>query len=320
MIMMTAMLALVAMASANESPVLLQRTSKPGEKLNYSVKSRLITETQTLGSETFMPSIVEIDYGFIAEATNTKPDGIFDFRYKRPVMNVDEGGKKTVEKTDFDLMITLSPINEFLEVKDLAPKKPPTKAGGNLNFMNPSGSPQDAFFGGFIGQFVGEIQRLALFIGSLDSSIDFQPKLDFREVAKGDTWRRTVSFSPQKLETKGNKTVMQRLDYVYTYEGLVDSGGSKVHRVVATLEMDSNLLQFMKDNVDLSRVSVHFNEISFKLKARIEFDLDAKTGHTLKAEAKSEGGFKIVAAEYPDDPYVEQKLRGTTVMRLVSRN
>lgn len=313
------MLALVALAPTNESAVLLQRLSKPGEKLKYNVASRLITETQSIGITTFIPEIIEIDYDFTAEATTTKPDGIFDFRYKRPTMNINDGEEKTVEKADLDLMITLSPINEFLEVKDLAPKKPPAKGGGSLRLALPSGTPQDIILGGILGQFVDEIQRLALFIGSLDSAIDFQPKLDFREVAKGDTWRRTVGFSPQKLATKGNKTVMQRLDYVYTYDGLVDSGGAKVHRVVANLEMDSNLLQFMKDNVDLSRVSVHFNEITFKLKAQINFDLDAKTGHTVRAEAKSEGGFKIVASEYPDDPYVEQKLKGTTIMKLVSR-
>lgn len=317
--MIVAMLALVALAPVNDAPVLLQRTSKPGEKLKYSVSSRLITETQEIGTSTFIPDIVEIDYGFTAEATATKPDGIYDFRYKRPTMNINDGVKKSVEKADLDLMITLSPINEFLDIKDLAPKKPPAKSGGSLRFATPAGKSQDIILGGILGQFVDEIQRLALFIGSLDSAIDFQPKLDFREVAKGDTWRRTVGFSPQKLATKSNKTVMQRLDYVYTYDGLVDSAGTKVHRVVANLEMDSNLLQFMKDNVDLSRMSVHFNEITFKLKAQINFDLDAKTGHTVRAEAKSEGGFKIVVTEYPDDPFIEQKLKGTTLMKLVSR-
>jgi len=300
--------------------VLLQRTSKAGEKLNYAVRSRLVTETQEIGTTTFIPSIIEIGYDFTAEATGTKPDGIYDFRYKRPTMNITEGDEKTVEKTNFDLMITLSPINEFLEVKDLTPKKADKPGTKGLRAFQPTGPVgQDVVMGGVIGQFISEIQRLALFIGSIDTAIDFQPKLDLREVSKGDTWKRTVSYSPQKLASKNNKSVMQRLDYVYTYDGVVDAGGQKVHRVVATLDMKADLLQYIRDNVDLTKATLHFSDISFNLKARIEFDLDLKTGHTLKADAKSEGGFKIAVTEYPDDPLIEQKLRGSTTLKLVKR-
>jgi hypothetical protein len=319
--MMTALLLLAAIGVSTDAPVQLQRTSKPGEKLDYSVRSYLVTETQSIGVTTFIPSTVDIAYDFTAEATGTKPDGIYDFRYKRPTMNIEEGGKKTVEKPNFDLLITLSPINEFLEVKDLTPKKPAAKPGGGLFAVAPVGvAGQQGALGGILGQFVSEIQRLALFIGSIDSAIDFQPKLDIREVSKGDSWRRTVSYSPQKLASKDGKMVMQRLDYVYTYDGIVESGGQKVHRVVATLDMKTDLLQFIRDTVDLSKMAVHFNEIGFQLKAKIDFDLDLKTGHTIKADAKSEGGFKIVVTEYPDDPYIEQKLRGHTVLKLVRKS
>lgn len=319
--MMTAILLLAAMGVSSDTSVQLQRTSKPGEKLDYSVRSYLVTETRNIGLTTFIPSTVDIGYDFTAEATGTKPDGIYDFRYKRPTMNIEEGGKKSVEKSNFDLLITLSPINEFLEVKDLTPKKPAAKPGGGLFATTPTGLPVgQGPMGGILGQFVSEIQRLALFIGSIDTAIDFQPKLDIRDVNKGDTWRRTVSYSPQKLASKDGKMVMQRLDYVYTYDGVVDSGNQKVHRVTATLDMNANLLQFIRDNVDLSQMAVHFSEINFQLKAKIEFDLDLKSGHTLKADAKSEGGFKIVVTEYPDDPYMEQKLRGHTVMKLVRKS
>lgn len=323
-----------ALAGAQDKPVQLQRTSKAGEKLAYSVKSYLQLETRQIGLDTFIPESLDIDYDFTAEAVASKADGIFDFRYKRPTMTitegetVDAGPKKTIEKSNYDLMITVSPINEFLETKDLAPKKPEkdpkkTGGGGGLRYSGnarPGLQDPSQIGGGLIGQFVQEVQRLALFIGSIDTAIDFQPKLDFREVSKGDTWKRTISYSPQKLKSKGNKTVMQRLDYVYTYGGVVESAGKKVNRVTAELKMNSDLVQFIKDNFDTSQGAFPFKEITFELQAKIDYDLDLQTGHTLKAEANSEGGFKIVAIQYPEDPIVEQKLKGNTKLTLVKKS
>ena len=326
------LLVLTALAGVQEKPVQLQRTSKAGEKLSYSVKSFLQMETREIGLDTFLPDTVDINYDFTAEAVAAKADGIFDFRYKRPTMTViegetvDAGPKKIIEKPNFDLMITVSPINEFLETKDLSPKKPEPKktggGGGTRNFKLRGAKLQDPGLmgGGLIGQFIQEVQRLALFIGSIDTAIDFQPKLDFREVSKGDTWKRTISYSPQKLKSKGNKTVMQRLDYVYTYGGVVDSSGKKVNRVTAELKMNSDLVQFIKDNFDTSQGPFPFKEITFELAAKIDYDLDLVTGHTLKAEANSQGGFKIVAIQYPEDPIVEQKLKGNTKLTLVKKS
>lgn len=317
-------------AQTQVSPVELQRTSVLGEKLTYAVRSFLQMETRQIGLETFIPETVDIDYDFTAVAEKAKPDGIFDFRYKRPTMTitegetVDHGPKRTVEKSNIDLMITLSPINEFLEVKDMAPKKDPKqgppKSGGGLKLLGFRGvTPQEPVLGGFLGEFISEVQRLALFIGSIDTAIDFQPKLNFTEVAVGDTWRRTATYSPQKLKTKNDKTVMQRLDYVYTYRGIVESGGKKVQRVTAALEMNSDLLQYIKDNFQVEAEKLGFKEIMFKLKANIDYDLDVKTGHTLQGVAKSEGGFRVVLSQYPEDPYVEQRLKGTTKLTLVSK-
>ena len=324
--MIANLLLAAAMMGPQQAPVLLQRTSTPGEKLSYTVRSFLQMETRRIGLETFIPETVDIDYDFTAVAEKTKADGIFDFHYRRPTMTitegetVDHGPKKTVEKSNIDLLITLSPINEFLETKDLAKKVEKPKSGGGLRvFGMRGGTRQDPALGGFLSEFISEIQRLALFIGSIDTAIDFQPKLNFTEVSVGDTWKRTATYSPQKLKSKNDKTVMQRLDYVYSYGGLVDSGGQKVHRVTATLEMNSDLVQFIKDNFDTDGVNIGFKELSFKLKAKIEYDLDVKTGHTLRAVANSDGGFKIVLSQYPEDPYMEQRLKGTTKLTLASR-
>ncbi len=321
----TALLALSLSGPLQDKPVLLQRQSKLGEKLAYSVKSRLNLEQRQIGLDTFLPARVDINYDFLAEAVKEKADGIFDFHYTRPTMTIidgetaDHGPTTTTEKSNMDLMLTVTPINEFLELKDLA-KKDPKKAktggggGGLLAFGPTLGYRPQGLLDGFIGQFVSEIQRLALFIGSLDNAIDFQPKLDVREVSKGDTWKRTVSYSPQKLESKNGKSVMQRLDYVYTYQGIVDSKGIQVYRVTAELAMNSDLVQYIKDNFEV-RGELDFKEMSFNLKAKIDYDLDLKTCHTVQAVANSEGGFKIVVKQYPDNPILEQRLVGTTTLR-----
>ncbi len=325
--MMIATFALaLALGTAAQAPVLLQRTSKMGEKLSYSVRSFLQLETREIGLETFLPETVDIDYDFTIEAVKEKADGIFDFRYKRPLMTVtdgetvDRGPKKSVEKSNWDLMITVSPINEFLEMKDLS-KKPdkPKTGGGGIRLLHSLGKGQDPVLGGFLENFVSEVQRLALFIGSIDTAIDFQPKLNFTEVSVGDTWKRTATYSPQKLKSKNDKSVMQRLDYVYTYGGLVDSNGQKVHRITAVLEMNTDLIQFIKDNFETESSKLGFKELTFKMKAKIDYDLDAKTGHTLRAVANSDGGFRVVLSQYPEDPYVEQKLKGTTKLTLLSK-
>lgn len=322
--MLPALLAIAAMGGVQDAPIQLQRLSQPGEKLAYTVKSFLALETRGLGLDTFLPQTVDINYDFSVEATKAKADGIFEFRYKRPIMTVvegetvDHGPVKTVEKTNYDLLLTISPINEFLDSKDLSAKDPKKAGGGLLRTLQPataSKRPQDSFMEGFID----EIQRLALFIGSIDSAIDFQPKLDFREVAKGDTWKRTVSYSPQKLKSKNDKTVMQRLDYVYTYGGVVEVGGQKVHRVTAALKMKTDLVDFIKDNFEVEG-GIPYKEMSFQLQATIDYDLDFKTGHTLRGIAKSEGGFKVVSTQYPDDPLVEQRLKGTTKLTLVKKS
>lgn len=323
---LSAALAAFALAGVEEPVVKLERVSKPNEKLSYAVKSFLRMETREIGLETFIPSTVDIDYTFTAEAVKAKADGIFDFRYKRPTMTfvegetVDHGPKKTVEKSNLDLMVTMSPINEFLETKDLAVKPKPKTGGGLRMFGARAVRRQDDPLMSFLMPFIGEVQRLALFIGSIDSAIDFQPKLNVLEVSKGDTWKRTVSYSPQKLKTKNDKTVMQRLDYVYTYGGVVDSAKGKVHRVTAELKMNSDLVQYLKDNYDLTNSNFAFKEMTFQLEAKIDYDLDLKTGHTLRGVANSSGGFKVVASQYPEDPIVEQKLIGTTKLTLVSKS
>jgi hypothetical protein len=150
--------------------------------------------------------------------------------------------------------------------------------------------------------------------------MDFQPKLPLFEVSKGETWHETVSYAPQKLKSKNNKTVMQRLDYAYTYDGVVESGGVKVHRVSAKLVIKADMTQFLKDNYDAeSLADLGLKEISYQLDANVLYDIDMKTMRTLKGVGESKGGFKIVVTQYPEDPIIDQKLTGKTTLKMVTK-
>lgn len=320
--MILPLLTLALIASSPDDAVNLNRVNKPGEIQKYKVFSHLNIEQKQLGMDYFLPEKFDMNYDFSLDVKKEKADGIVEAIYKRPTMTQIEGetgeseAKTKVEKVDIQLKVDLSPINKLLNIVDLSPKKDdPKKKDGLWMGSRPAGiSPVQ---GDFLGSFIGELQRLALFVGSIDSSMDFQPKLPLFEVTKGETWKETVSYSPQKLKSKSGKTVMQRLDYVYTYEGVVESKGIKVHRISATLDMNADMAQFMKDNMGAAEFSASgLKEISFALKAKIDYDLDLQTRRTLRAEGNSEGGFKIVVTQYPDEPVVEQKLKGKTTMTL----
>lgn len=320
--MLMSLLALSTIAAPQA--ITLSRVNKAGETQKYQVRSHLIIENKVIGSDTFVPEDLDIDYDFALAVSKEKADGFVDARYTRPTMtitegeNADRGSKKTIEKANWDLSLVLSPVNKIIDVKDNAPKKPEKKSGG-LNVIGriPGIKPVQE---SILTSFVGELQRLSLFIGSLESCMDFQPKLPIFEVTKGETWKETVSYAPQKLKSKNNKTVMQRMDYTYTYEGVVESAGVKVHRISAKLVINADMTQFLKDNVDSDVLgSLGLKEISYKLDANVNYDVDMKTMRTLKGVGESKGGFKIVVSQYPEDPIVEQRLTGKTTLKMITK-
>ncbi len=311
-----AIAAVAAIQGAQVPAVTLSHVFAKGEKAAYEVKSRLNSEFRQRGLETYIPEDYDIHYRFSYEVKEMKADGICDMRYLRPTMTEIQGEtferppRTKVEKVDMDLLLTISPINDVIDVKDLK-KKP-----GALRTVSSFGvRPQ---LGPIIGQFVGEIQRLALFIGSLDSSMDFAPKLPFDEVAPGDTWKRTVGYSPQKLGAKGEKLAVQRLDYTYTYRGQVESAGKQVHRVTAQLELHTDLAAFVHQTFRVKPEDTGLKEIPLSFKGSIEFDLDLRACRTLSAVATSEGSFRVVSTAFPQDPEIEERFKGRTTMRLLS--
>lgn len=133
---MSLLLALLLAAGHQKSdPVLLSRVFKPNTKLSYAVRSSLSAELRGSGLKTWLPSDLDINYDFTLTVEALKADGIAVVRYRRPTVDevigetFDAPAKTNKLKTDFDDRMTLSPFNEILDTKDLAPKKKPWVAG-----------------------------------------------------------------------------------------------------------------------------------------------------------------------------------------------
>lgn len=319
----SAMVAAVAFAQA--PAVQLAHTYKVGEKLTYEVTSHLSIQQRQRGLQTWIPEDLDLVYRFTTEVKAAKPEGMADVHYQRPTMTIIEGEtfdsppKKKVENVKYNFLLTMSPANEVINMKDLNPPPKP-KAGGKgelLSLLPTPSSPRRQI--PFIGQFIGEVQRLALFAGNFESALDLAPRLPFEKLKVGDSWKRTVGYSPQRLKGKDGKTVNQRLDYTFTYKGPVDSNGKKVHRVVGECNLDTNLADYVNQLFELKPEDTGLKSIPLKFNAKIDFDLDMATCKTLGAVAMSEGGFQIILSDFPNDPVQEETYKGRTQLKLVSQ-
>jgi hypothetical protein len=307
-----------------QAAVSLGRVFTPHEKLTYAVRSGISAERRGAGLTTWLPEDLDINYDFTVDVEALKADGIAVVHYKRPWVDevtgdtFDAPAKTKRVKSNYDFRLTVSPFNEILEMKDLTPpkKKPPVKKKGTI-FGSAAVAPQGSIQG-FVGQFISELYRLSLFTGSMESALDFAPRMTFDDVKVGDTWKRTVGYQPQKLKGKDGKQAVQRLDYTYTYKGLVNGDKGKVQRVEAKLTFNTDIAEFVKQLTEATADQIGLEKLPLSLDATIVFDLDPKTRHTLKAEATSVGNFQIFVPNVPDAAY-EERMKGHTSMRLVSR-
>jgi hypothetical protein len=314
--------AAVWIASAGDEPVELRRVFAKGEKAQYEVKSSLTSEVRVRGLSTWMPEDFDLNYKFAYEVTELKSDGFCVLRYKRPTMTEIQGETferppiTKVEKVNMDALLTVSPINDITDVKDLSkkdsdakekPKKPARVATWAHKAIR---SQDDPLF-----RYIGEIYRISLFAGSLESALDFAPKLPFDEVQKGDSWKRTIGYSPQKLSGSGDKLAVQRLDYTYRYDGVVESSGKQVHRVTAETALNTDLAKFLHQSFKVTSAQTGLKEVPLSFKGSIEFDLDLKTFRTLRAVGLTEGGFRIVSTRNPSEAELEERFKTKTTMR-----
>lgn len=314
----SALAACIALFGAQQSDTVdLGRVFTKGEKLTYKVRSNLHSEERGGPLKTFIPQDLDINYDFTLAVTQMKTDGIAVVNYQRPTMNIIEGETVDsppvthVEKTKLNFNLTVSPLNELLDMQDLS--KPEGKA--KLRVPVAPVKPQ---IQGFLGQFIGEMDRMALFVGSLDSSLDFTPKLQSTKVKVGDTWKKTFAYQPQKLKGKNGKTVVQRIDFVYVYKGKVTVNGKSFQRIEADYNLDTDLSQFINDTFGVTSDDTGLDKLPLTLKSHIEFNLDPVTRDTVSALAVTEGGYQVFVTEQTSAVY-ESRMKGQTSLTLASR-
>lgn len=324
---LTAALIAACASAQTEAPVTLSRTFTKGEKLAYEYKASLHVESRQYGLVTWIPDNIDFAYRFTMEVQDIKNDGFAKILYKRPSITITEGEtaerglRSKTEKLDMTLQLTLSPLNEITELRDLTPKKPekpqPKAPEGSELIRRRLAKLQGELSQALVDDLTSGLSGLLLLLGNLDSSLDFAPKLPFEEVKVGDTWKRTVGYSPQKLAGKEGKMATQRLDYTYTYKGVVKSGNAEVHRIVADLSLDTNLADFMNQSIpEKLRSRALVKSLPFKLTSQIVFDLDKKTCTTLKAVATSEASSQIYLSILPDVAD-ESRMKSKVVLRLL---
>lgn len=300
------------------TPVQLARVFKKGESCAYSFWSELTAEMRQPGLLVFLPRTYGYEYTFTTNVKSVDADGNAQLVYERPKMVFiqgafgDEEEVRRVEKggeAKVDAKVTT--INEIIDIKEI---KPPAKPGAKpkLLLMRPGAIQQtDAI----AGQFLADIYRLSLMVGSLDSSMDFAPKLPFMPVKPGATWKKTVGYSPQKLNGSA-KSAVQRLDYVYTYDGLVDVNGKKFQRISATLNLDTDMAEYINQLYGLKPSESGLKSLKTKFESKIRFDLDPVTFRTVLARSESKGSTNLEVT-FSSAPLEEQKFFGESELKLV---
>jgi hypothetical protein len=305
------------------APVELLRKWTAGEKLTYVTKAQFTDEQRIGDLQTFIPTDQDITYRHTLHVQKVKADGIAEVLFDRPNMTIiigDTGSssaKSLVEKTDINQLLDISPTNKVLNVKNVDNKK--EKKGGlnDLNLLRKSqGDLADLITQKFLVDFVQDFQRLAFFVGSGESGLDVSPVMPFEEVKVGDTWKATATYQPQKLKGQGDKQAVQRLDFTYTYLGLMKSKeGKDIQRIQAKVDFTNDMVDYARQVVGASRSSMQVKSAPIKFNAMINFDLDPSTLHLVKAVAESQGSFSF-SLKGIDQPYVEDRFKGRTVVKL----
>lgn len=308
-------------AAQTPTPSDLSRVFTKGEKVAYKILSH-ITAEQRLGLlDTFIPSDLDINYNFTTVVTDMKGDGIAVMHYQRPTMTevigetAESGPISKTLNIDLDYVLSVSPINQILEEKDIS-KHPDHRAAIGSNFIG-FRQAQDAR--SFFAPFIEDVHRLALFIGGVQDSLDFAPKLPFQPVKPGSHWNATVGFEPQALKGSDGKSAIQRLDYVYTYLGPVTTDGKKVLRVEAKLDFKSDLAQYLKQVISKNGGETNVDKLPLQFQSTIDFDLDPVSHDTLHAEGTTKGGYQVFLSDETSRAVEEEKFSGKTTIELIGK-
>lgn len=319
--MVTSFIAAVALVG-NQQPVELYRQFKKGETWKYQVRSHLITEQSQAGVSA-IPDEVDINYDWTATVKEVDEGGFATVIYKRPVMiqilgeTADRPPLTQKIPVDMNVQLKLSPINEITDVLDLAKPDPKKNGGGNasklIRSLTEAGVPAPTALQ--LGGFQQDLYQMALMVGSLDSSLDFNPKLPLDGVKIGETWKKTVSYQPQQLKGS-NKQAVQRLDMEYKYDGIMEVDGKKVERISATIHLDTDAALYINQLLGTTPGQSGLKSFPLKLDSQITFDLDPKTKLCLKANSATQGSWQILLAGQ-SQPYQQETLKGRATMKYI---
>ncbi len=318
--MITALLLAIAQSGG---PIELFRQWKPNTTMTYEVVSSLQTEDRDYMTSIFIPEDLDIKYQFSMQIGAVTPEGFASVTYKRPKVEVTEGETvesppvTKIEEVNEHLILSMSPVNAITDIRDLTPQKETKKKDG-LSHLRPVLEMLEKQVRNPVAEFVGDFQRLALFIASPETSMDFGPALSVFEVEPGSTWEVTATYQPQKLKGKKGKMAPQRLDYKYKYIGLVESGDKQVHRVEGVLVLDTDIAPWLNDLMGTTPGQSRLRGFQLKLNTKVEFDLDKDTKNTIAARAVAAGEMAISVTDITDVPLFEERIKGRTRMRLVS--
>lgn len=295
--------------------VSLNHVFEKGTRASFEVRSTLHTESKDRGITTWFPDSAEFRYTFSLDVQDVGAQGVAKIRYRRPNIvktfaeQFDRPERTEVEKVDDDVMLQISPANEILDASDIKHPKPPEKANSEIRSWVGSDATSTAAPLNILKIFYS----LALFTGSLESSIDFNPRLPFDKVKPGDTWKRTATYAPQKLKG-GQDLAVQRLDYTFTYVGVVQSEGKSVDRVTAKLRLETDAAAYLHQVTNMTPAQTRLRSLPVLLDASMEFDLSRANHKTLRASASSKGSFKVFSTDVLDEPVYEERLTGETTL------
>lgn len=330
--MLTAIIAVATSAwSMQAEPTEVYRTFVKGETYSYSVKAHMLVE-QSSDFVSAIPDEVDILYDFTAKVLSVQEGGFARLLYSRPTItevegeNADHGPIPHVEKVNMLYELGVSPINEVTDSKDVSKDKDKDKKGGGGVSAEVLNRAQKLMARGVpaktalqLGGFQSDLYRLCLFVGSMDSALDFNPKLPLDEVKIGDTWKKTVSYQPQKVKgDANNKQAIQRLDMVYKYEGPMEVDGKKITRISASVSLDTDAAEYINQMMGTRPSQSGLKSFPLKFHTDINFDLDPKTNDTLLAKAKTKGEWQIELAGQ-STPAVKELISGEAQMKLTSK-
>jgi hypothetical protein len=301
---------------APAEPIELYRTFEKGKTYNYSVRTHLQSESREVGQNTFIPEDVDINYDFNYKILDVQSSGIAKVLYQRPVISqidgetANRGPVTTKLPLDWKMELDLSPINAVTGVKDLS-------KGDNTNYqwLKPA-VPMRSFSSmspmerqDIVSQFVSELQRLVLFIGGLDSSLDFSPRLPLGEVEVGEKWRQTMSYQPMEIKGSGGQFEVQRLDMDLVFNGMKEKNGVKYASISGLLKLDTDAAKYINQAMRMTANQSGLSKLPMKLETKIEFELDPKTYTTRRATSSSVGNWSIFISGF-NDAYQEENING----------